>query len=146
MMVRNISWESDHHIRMISEGSCDTEDWSNDAEKSALTLQNKLHFTIFMNRNQLFQIVIIFHNIAVFFHQINAALVSIRDFFQNHKKILPAQNFWTVVYFDECFNCFCPWNEGHWGPVLFWSSLTCIRSSFLFYRRKRVIVFGELSL
>ncbi len=25
-----------HYIRMISEESCDTEDWSNDAEKSAL--------------------------------------------------------------------------------------------------------------
>jgi len=24
------------HVRMISEGSCDTEDWSNDAENSAL--------------------------------------------------------------------------------------------------------------
>jgi len=28
--------ESDHHIRVISEGSCDTEDWSNDPEKTAL--------------------------------------------------------------------------------------------------------------
>ncbi len=27
---------------MISEGSCDTEDWSNDAEKSALHHRNKL--------------------------------------------------------------------------------------------------------
>jgi len=27
---------SNHHIRLISEGSCDTEDWSNDAENSAL--------------------------------------------------------------------------------------------------------------
>ncbi len=27
-------------IRMISEGSCDTEDWSNDAENSALPSQN----------------------------------------------------------------------------------------------------------
>ncbi len=27
------------HIRMMSEGSCDTEDWSNDAENSALTSQ-----------------------------------------------------------------------------------------------------------
>jgi len=26
-----------HHIRMISEGSCDTEEWSNDAENTALT-------------------------------------------------------------------------------------------------------------
>jgi len=27
---------SNHYIRVISEGSCDTEDWSNDAENSAL--------------------------------------------------------------------------------------------------------------
>ncbi len=30
-----ISWVPNQHIRMISEGSCDTEDWSNDAENSA---------------------------------------------------------------------------------------------------------------
>ncbi len=29
---------------MISEGSCDTEDWSNDAENLALHHVNKLHF------------------------------------------------------------------------------------------------------
>ncbi len=28
---------------MISEGSCDTEDWSNDAENSALHHSNKLY-------------------------------------------------------------------------------------------------------
>ncbi len=33
----NVSWVV-NHIRMISEGSCDTEDWSNDAEISALPL------------------------------------------------------------------------------------------------------------
>ncbi len=27
------------HVKMISEGSCDTEDWSNDAENSALSYQ-----------------------------------------------------------------------------------------------------------
>ncbi len=27
------------YIRIISEGSCDAEDWSNDAENSALPLQ-----------------------------------------------------------------------------------------------------------
>jgi len=32
----NVSWASNHHIRMIFEGSCDTEDWSNDAEITAL--------------------------------------------------------------------------------------------------------------
>ncbi len=38
------------NIKMISEGSCDTEDCSNDAEKSALYHRNKLHFTIYSNR------------------------------------------------------------------------------------------------
>jgi len=40
---------------MISEGSCDTEDWSNYVEKSALHHRNKLHFnsnTIY-NHNKL---------------------------------------------------------------------------------------------
>ncbi len=33
---------------MISEGLCDTEDWSNDAEKkSALLHRNKFYFTVF---------------------------------------------------------------------------------------------------
>ncbi len=29
---------------MISEGSCDTEDWRNDAENSALRYRNKLKY------------------------------------------------------------------------------------------------------
>ncbi len=33
----------EQQIRMISEGSCDTEDWSNDAEDAALHPRNKLH-------------------------------------------------------------------------------------------------------
>ncbi len=32
-----IYWAANYHIRMISEGSCDTEDWSNDVENSALS-------------------------------------------------------------------------------------------------------------
>ncbi len=32
---------------MISEGSCDTEDWSNDAENPDLHHMNKLHFNIY---------------------------------------------------------------------------------------------------
>jgi len=39
---------------MISEGLCDTEDWSNDADNSALHHRNKLHLNL------------IFHNITVF--------------------------------------------------------------------------------
>jgi len=35
---KKVSWALNQHIRMISEGSCDTEDWSNDAEYSALII------------------------------------------------------------------------------------------------------------
>jgi len=44
IIIRNVSWEANHQIRMNSEGSCDTEDWSNDAENSALNHRNTLHF------------------------------------------------------------------------------------------------------
>ncbi len=33
---KKVSSTANHNIRMISEGSCDTKDWSNDAEKLAL--------------------------------------------------------------------------------------------------------------
>jgi len=32
IIIRNISWAANQHIRKISEGSRDTEDWSNDAD------------------------------------------------------------------------------------------------------------------
>ncbi len=45
--------------------SCDTEDWSNDAENTAAHHSNQLQFTIYSNRKQLFLIIIIiFHNIT----------------------------------------------------------------------------------
>jgi len=39
---------------MISEGSCDTEDWSNDTGNSALITGLKLHFTMYSHRKLLF--------------------------------------------------------------------------------------------
>ncbi len=39
---------------MISYGSCDTEDWSNDAENSALHHRNKLHFKMCYNNKHYF--------------------------------------------------------------------------------------------
>ncbi len=39
-------WTANQHNRMFSEGSCDTEDRSNDAENSALHHRNTLHFKI----------------------------------------------------------------------------------------------------
>jgi len=39
---------------MISEGSCDTEDWSNDTENSALHQRKLLHFKMYINVEKLF--------------------------------------------------------------------------------------------
>jgi len=69
---------------MISEGLCDTEDWINDAENSALITGTVKH---------VLKIVIIFHKITVFtvFDLKNAVLVSIRlllktiKFYQTYK-------------------------------------------------------------
>ncbi len=44
IIIRHIYWAANQHIRMISEESCDTEDWSNDAENSALHHRKILHF------------------------------------------------------------------------------------------------------
>jgi len=67
---------------MISEGSCDTENWINDAEKICHQW-NKLHFKIYSNEKQLLYILIFFHNITVFtiffIKYCKAAMVSIRD-------------------------------------------------------------------
>ncbi len=52
---------------MISEGSCDTEDCSNDSENSGLHHRNEYNFNIYIYiYKQLFYIVIIFHNVNVF--------------------------------------------------------------------------------
>jgi len=56
---------------VIREGSCDTEDWSND-DKISFDHRNKLHFTVYSHREQLFYITIIFHIFYCIFDQINA--------------------------------------------------------------------------
>jgi len=39
---------------MISEGSFDTEDWSNETENSALHQRNKVHFEMYSKRKKYF--------------------------------------------------------------------------------------------
>ncbi len=43
-MIRIVSWAPDQYIKLISEGSRDTEDWSNDAENSAISSQQENTF------------------------------------------------------------------------------------------------------
>ncbi len=71
---------------MISEGSCDTEDWSNDAENSALITE-----TIYILKHSYRKLILncnnnitVFIAVIICFDQINAVLVSIRDFFNNN--------------------------------------------------------------
>ncbi len=68
---------------MISEGSCDTEDWCN-AANSALYYKNKLHLK-FSIENSYFKFNnIFFVSFYSIFDQIYTALVSRRGFFQTH--------------------------------------------------------------
>ncbi len=65
---------------MISEGSCDIEDWSNGCSKFNFAITG-INFKIYKIIKQLFDIVILSPNITVYncnFDQINAALVSIK--------------------------------------------------------------------
>jgi len=68
---------------IISEGSCDTDNWSNEAENSALPSEEyKLHFKTYSNR---FFFILNCNNkneCLLYFYQINAALLSIM--FQKH--------------------------------------------------------------
>ncbi len=68
---------------MISEGSRDTEDWSNDAENSDLHHKNKVWFKIHLNTKLYFNVSQYYWFYCIF-DQINAVLVSITDFFKTH--------------------------------------------------------------
>ncbi len=43
-IIRNVSKAPNQKINIISEGTCDTEAWNNDAENSALTSQAQVTF------------------------------------------------------------------------------------------------------
>ncbi len=96
LIRRNVSWAANQHIRLISEESCDTDDWKNDAENSAWYHRNKCKFKIYYLENNYFKlqnysIILLFY---CTFDQINAALLCIRNnFFFKHTKILPSTTF-----------------------------------------------------
>ncbi len=76
---------------MISEGSSDTKDWSNDTENSALLHhKNKWHCKTWE--------IIKYFSFTVFFLQNDAVLVSLKYIFYKYLKILPTPNIWMAVY------------------------------------------------
>ncbi len=54
IIIRNVSWAANHYIKMISEGSSDTENWSNDAENSALITVKNYILKYFQTKNSYF--------------------------------------------------------------------------------------------
>ncbi len=85
------------HIRMISEGSCDTEDWSNDAENSALHHRNTLYLKEYSNRKLFYcNNISWYYWFFCIFDQINAALVSITTSLKT-LKILLIPNLWIFT-------------------------------------------------
>jgi len=78
IIIRIFSWAANQHIRMTSEGSWDC---SNDAIYIYIYIYI---YILIYNKNikWLFKIIILFRNITIFTDQINAELMSIREFFQ----------------------------------------------------------------
>ncbi len=81
IIIRNVSWASNHehhqivhsefwfwnqYIRMISEESCDTEDWSNDAENSALIIGINYSLLYIHKENSYFKLYSYFTIFSVF--------------------------------------------------------------------------------
>uniref|UniRef100_A0A673I5X1 Dual serine/threonine and tyrosine protein kinase n=1 Tax=Sinocyclocheilus rhinocerous TaxID=307959 RepID=A0A673I5X1_9TELE len=113
-------------LHSSSRESCDTEDWSNDAENTAAHHRNKLQFNTYSHRKQLFYIRIIFQfntyshrkqlfYIRIIFHyfysifdQINTALVSRRDFFQKHLSTNVVATGFGNILLNSCTDvCVC---------------------------------------
>ncbi len=68
---------------MNSEGSCDTKDWSNDAENSASHHTNTLHFKYIQIENIYCNDISQYYCFHCIFDQINPAL---KTYFQKHLK------------------------------------------------------------
>jgi len=90
LLIRNAPWVLNQHIRVISEGSCDTEDFSNDAENSALHHRNKLHFKYIKTENR-FTFFTIFINITVVY----CIFLSNKCNVEEHR--LPVPSLWRVM-------------------------------------------------
>ncbi len=111
---------------MISEGSCDTEDWSYDAENSALHQSNKLYFKI---ENSYFNVWHYFTNYLFYckYDQINVA--SGRSSLTNPRRLSGSVH----QVFSDCLRlrlaCFVLYHE----PISWRNSSSKIEKSALLY-------------
>ncbi len=95
MIIIYNNWSANQYIRMISEGSCNTEDWNNDAD--AIT---EIHFILkyITIENSYFKP---FPNFALFyciFEQINAALIAEETSLKTFKNCNVSKLLTSTVY------------------------------------------------
>ncbi len=90
----HVSWAANQHFRMISEGSCDTEDWSYDAENQ-FCIKGINYILIYIQIGNGYLKQKIFHKIAVFTSQINLAFICFVCL-KTKQKILLTPNFLKV--------------------------------------------------
>ncbi len=79
MIIRNVNWAANQHIRMISEESCDTEYW-----KFNFDQRNELHFKIYYSRENVIlycKTILQYYCFLLYFWSHIFALVSTRDLF-----------------------------------------------------------------
>ncbi len=93
----HLAMSCQQHIRVISEGSCDTEDWSNDAENSALIKGINYILKYIQIQNSFLNSI----NILTFFKSNKCS-------FDEHKKHKNAQ---TLILFLCQFFCHNPQNQ-----------------------------------
>ncbi len=119
IIIRNVSWAPNQNIRMISKGSCDTKDWSNDYWKFSLAITwinyiLKLK-TVILNCNNISQ----YYCFYCIFNHINAALMSIRFFFPKSFNVKSYQHsnsimFWKIIVMVPDGNLSLKWFITKW--------------------------------
>ncbi len=105
IMIRKPSWAVNQHITMISDGSCDTEDWSNYSENSALKITEInyiLQYIYIENTTLSCTNILQYYCFYCIFDKINAYLVSQRDFFQNTGRKTSCRNPFHAYFSELC--------------------------------------------
>ncbi len=112
-------------------------DWNNEAENSALHHRNNLYFDICSNINQYILNSVLQHTVfTVFFDDMNAALVSIRD--MSSLTRLPWYTTLTEKHTYRYANWDCMWtiyiSKNHMdGNIREWTNWICFCGRFFFF-------------
>ncbi len=105
-LIRNVLWAANQHIRMISEGSRDTEDWSNDCWKFSLVITGKELQLFYVISNKQWPMVIV-KKIIEWKHLWNEHFCKNFTFFLHEDPTL----LWEMSYYWLTIDYYCVWLE-----------------------------------